>query len=85
MLHGVAAALSLGDAQYGNILKFYAFAWCSRFPCSASAAPGLLPTILLGLAPWMAVSWLDRVAWPPPSSDLSYLSAMLVGRPIGRS
>jgi len=86
MLHGVAAALSLGDAQYGNILKFYAFALVLAIPLLGfRQRRGLLPTVLLGLAPWVAVAWLDRVSWPPPSSDLSYLSAMLVGRPIGRS
>jgi len=86
VLHGVAAALSLGDSQYGNILKFYAFALLLAIPLlDFRRRRGLVPTVVVGLVPWAAVFWLDRVAWPPPSSHLSYLTAMLVGRPVGRA
>jgi len=85
-LHGIAAALSLGAVQYGNILKFYAFALVVAIPLlEFRRRRGLVPTVLVGLAPWVAVFWLDRVPWPPPSSHVSYLTAMLVGRPVGRS
>jgi len=85
-LHGVAAALSLGSVQYGNILKFYAFALLVAVPfLEFRRRRGLVPTVLVGLAPWAAVFWLDRVPWPSPSSHVSYLTAMFVGRPVGRS
>ena len=74
------------QAPYGNILKFYAFALVVAIPLlEFRRRRGLVPTVLVGLAPWVAVFWLDRVPWPPPSSHVSYLTAMLVGRPVGRS
>src|SRR5437870_3497059 len=52
VLHGVAAALSLGDSQYGNILKFYAFALLLAIPLlDFRRRRGLVPTVVVGLVP----------------------------------
>ncbi len=84
--HAVAAALSLGDARYGNILKFYAIALLVAIPLlHFRRRRGLGATVVLGVGLWALVPFLDAVPWPQPSNPFSFFTATLVGRPIGRS
>src|SRR5439155_1587369 len=80
---GLAVALALYIHSLATFGSWY------RLPLLGQGLVRLItcaatPTVV-GLVPRPAVFCLDRVAWPPPSSHLSYLTAMLVGRPVGRA
>jgi surface polysaccharide O-acyltransferase-like enzyme len=82
----IAAALSLGDARYGNILKFYAIALVLAIPLlMLRRRKGLGVTVVLGLGLWAFVPLLDYLPWPAVTSRFSYVTGTLFGRPIGRS
>jgi hypothetical protein len=86
LAHAAAAALFVHNTRFGNILKFYALALVLAIPLLAlRRRHGITGVVAVSLGVWIAIPLLDLVAWPEPSSALSYLTATLVGRPAGRS
>jgi hypothetical protein len=86
LAHAAAAAVFVHNTRFGNILKYYAVALVLAIPLLAlRRRHGIASVVAVSLGAWVAIPLLDLVAWPDPSSPLSYLSATLVGRPAGRS
>lgn len=78
----LAAAVLLGDSRFSNILKFYAIGMLLAIPLLVFRRRfGLGGVVLVTLAWWLAAPLLDALPWPATTERVSYLTAMLVGRP----